>query len=30
MFGDQAEIIQPDSLKERIRTITTFILQKNS
>ena len=30
MFGDRAEILQPDSLKERIRTITTSILQKNS
>jgi predicted DNA-binding transcriptional regulator YafY len=29
MFGDRAEIIQPDSLKERIKTITQAILQKN-
>jgi len=29
MFGDQAEIISPDSLKERIGVIATSIAQKN-
>jgi len=29
MFGDRAEILQPDSLKERIKVITKAILQKN-
>ncbi|MHB8207514.1 helix-turn-helix transcriptional regulator [Mucilaginibacter sp.] len=29
MFGDRAEILQPDSLKERVKTITQAILQKN-
>jgi predicted DNA-binding transcriptional regulator YafY len=29
MFGDRAEILQPDSLKERIRAISNAILQKN-
>ena len=30
MFGDRAEILQPDSLKDRIKIITAAILQKNS
>ena len=29
MFGDRAEILQPDSLKERIKAISQAILQKN-
>lgn len=30
MFGDQAEIIKPDSLKERVKEITESIIQKIS
>jgi len=29
MFGDRAEIVQPDSLKERVKVISQVILQKN-
>lgn len=29
MFGDRAEILQPDSLKKRVTVITQTILQKN-
>jgi len=29
MFGDRAEILQPASLKERIKAIGQAILQKN-
>jgi predicted DNA-binding transcriptional regulator YafY len=29
MFGDQAEIISPDSLKERVGNIASGIVQKN-
>lgn len=29
MFGDRAEILQPDSLKKRVTVITRTILQKN-
>jgi predicted DNA-binding transcriptional regulator YafY len=29
MFGDRAEILQPGSLKERVRAIGQAILQKN-
>jgi predicted DNA-binding transcriptional regulator YafY len=29
MFGDQAEIISPDSLRERIGNIAASIAQKN-
>jgi predicted DNA-binding transcriptional regulator YafY len=30
MYGDMAEVISPDSLKERIRDLCTIIAQKNS
>ena len=30
MYGDMAEVISPDSLKERIRELCTIIAQKNS
>ena len=29
MFGDQAEIISPDSLKERVGALASDIAQKN-
>jgi predicted DNA-binding transcriptional regulator YafY len=30
MYGDMAEVISPDSLKERIRDLCGIISQKNS
>ncbi|HAL82700.1 MAG TPA: hypothetical protein DCO83_11060 [Mucilaginibacter sp.] len=29
MFGDKAEIISPDSLKERVSNLAAIITQKN-